>query len=127
MLGETGAERLAALRAQMEASLRQWTAQTENLQTCVRNPTESERVRQRRPGAAAKRYAELAEDFKSPLTVICTAGAGLLQTQGLSPEQRELAESIETASVRLRELLHAMVDTSRVKTRRTAGASHLER
>ena len=50
-----------------------------------------------------------------------------LKEQFLSPEQRELAESIETASVRLRELLHAMVDTSRVKTRRTAGASHLER
>ncbi len=127
MLAETGAERLAALRAQMEASLRQWTAQTEKLQTCVRNPTESERVRQRRSGAAAKRCAELAEELKSPLTVICTASACLLQTRTLSPEQRELAESIETASVRLRELLHALLDASRVKNGDTAGASHLER
>jgi len=115
MLAETGAERLAALRAQMEAGLRQCTAQGENLRTCVRNPPERERASQRGSGAAAKRYTEL-EEFKSPLTVICAASAGLLHTRTLSPEQRELAELIETESVRLRELLHGLLDTSRART-----------
>jgi len=41
----TGAECLAALRAQMEASFRQWTAHIGHLHTCVVNPAESERAR----------------------------------------------------------------------------------
>ena len=117
MLAKTGAERLAALRVQMEASFRQWTAQIENLETCVRNPGESERAPQRRSGAATKGCAEFAAEFRERLTVICAASAGLLQTKTLSPEQRELAELIETESVRLRELLPGLLDTSRVKTR----------
>jgi signal transduction histidine kinase len=97
MPAETNGERLAALR----------------------NAAESERARPHGSRSAAKQYAELAEEFKSPLTVICTASAGLLQTKTLSPEQRELAELVEIESVRLRELLHVLLDTSRVKTRRT--------
>ncbi len=107
----TAEDRLAALRAQMQASFQQWATQIEILQTRFANPTESEHSGRRRSGKAAKPYAELAEQFKTPLTLICTASAGLLMTKALSPEQRELAELIEKESARLRDLLHGLLET----------------
>ncbi len=92
ILAETGVEHPTARRDRMETSF------------CANR---------RRPKTEAKRYAELAEEFKSPLTVICAASAGLLETKMLSPEQRELAELIETESSRLRELLYDLLGTSR--------------
>jgi hypothetical protein len=85
------------------------------------------RPRQRRPGAPAKRSTQLADGCKTPLTVIRAASSGLLETKTLTPEQRELAELIETESVRLCALLHGLVDTPRRKVGRTAGAAPIER
>jgi hypothetical protein len=62
------------------------------------------RARPRRSRAAAERYAELTEEIQRRLTVICAASTGLLETMPLSTEQRELAESIETESARLRDI-----------------------
>ena len=63
------------------------------------------RPRQRRAGAAGKRRAEWADECKARPTLISVASAGLLTTTTLSPEQQELAQLIDTESVRLRELL----------------------
>jgi two-component system sensor histidine kinase KdpD len=74
--------------------------------------------------AVAERHTEqlraavldaLAHEFKTPLTAIRTASAGLLEATTLSPEQRELAALVEEESVRLNDLASRLLGTARLE------------
>ena len=59
----------------------------------------------------------LAHDFKTPLTAIQTASAGLLQLGGLGESQGELAMLIEHEAVRLEELCTRLLRTAKLESK----------
>ena len=57
----------------------------------------------------------LGHEFKNPLATVQTASSGLLELGGLNPTQRELAELIESESVRLNELCTRLLLTAKLE------------
>jgi two-component system sensor histidine kinase KdpD len=57
----------------------------------------------------------LAHAFKTPLTVIRIASAGLLEADDLAPEHKELAALIDDESLRLSELCERLLQTAKLE------------
>lgn len=62
----------------------------------------------------------LAHDFKTPLSSILVASAGLLETGGLAGSQRDLTVLIEREALRLNDLCSRLLQTARLESRDVA-------
>ncbi len=57
----------------------------------------------------------LAHEFKTPLSTILTAAGALREASSLGPQQREMAETVESEAVRLGRLTSRLIRTARLE------------